>query len=155
MSIASNARFSNSMNRITASQARTRTAAASSMSQRNAAALLNKKVTAYFQKEMAAQVPKSGLYLFGYHVAKLLGQDWNAVAGEVGDAVLSEFKAPLLRNVEMRIKSAKYTRVIRGLAQLFIEKDAVALAKNQVKYGFTFAELAVLNTIVTRLESLG
>lgn len=145
--------FSASMNRITASQGRTRGAAATAK-RRTAASVLNKKVTAYFQSETAAQVPSSGLYLFGFHVAKLLGQDWNAVYGEVGDAVLAEFRAPLLRKVELRIKSAKYTRVIRGLAKLFVEKDAVALAKNQVKYGFTFAELAVLNSIVVRLENL-
>ena len=150
------------MNRVTsasrtpsttlASVRRNKTVAA----RRAAAASLDKRVTAYFRNgtQTAAQVPKSGLFLFGWHVAKLLGEDWNAVSREVGDAVLSEFKAPLLRAVEMRIKSAKYTRVIRALAQLFIEKDAVALAKAQVRYGFTFAELAVLNTITTRLESL-
>ena len=100
----------------------------------------------------AAQVPKSGLFFFGFHAAKLLNLDWNAAYPMIGKSLLSSFKAPLIKRVEQKVKGAGYTRVIRPLARLFIEQNAEKLAKAQVRYGFTYEELAVLNQIVEALR---
>lgn len=115
-------------------------------------ALVDRPVTKY-SKQTAAQVPKSGLFFFGFHAAKLLGVEWNAAYPIIGKSLLDNFKSPLLKKVEQKVKGAGYTRVIRLLARLFIDKDTAKLAKAQIRYGFTYAELAVLNEIVTALKS--
>lgn len=115
-------------------------------------ALVDRPVTKY-SKQTAAQVPKSGLFFFGFHAAKLLGVEWNAAYPIIGKSLLDNFKSPLLKKVEQKVKGAGYTRVIRSLARLFIDKDTAKLAKAQIRYGFTYAELAVLNEIVTALKS--
>ena len=104
-------------------------------------------------KQVAAQVPKSGLFFFGFQAAKLLGVEWNAAYPVIGKSLLDNFKSPLLKKVEQKVKGAGYTRVIRPLARLFIDEDVAKLTKAQIRYGFTYAELAILNEIVTALKS--